>query len=221
MKTVASYRFGCALASITVFSLVLIALLLALANVLTQYAEHDVVSGIAKRYADAERGLRGVVVSVKKRFLVSRGEIAEDFSHDTAYPVLKVIDGDTIKIEYEGQVESVRLIGVDTPETVHPTKPVEPFGPAASAFTTNLLAGKKVYLRFGEERRDAYDRMLAYVFREPDGLFVNLELICRGYGRLSSFEHKYMKQFQQCQERAQETRKGLWLKEIGNAAASH
>ena len=79
MKFVASYRFGCALASITVFSLVLIALLLALANVLTQYAEHDVVSGVVKRYADAGRGLRGVVVSVKKRFLVSRGESRRTF----------------------------------------------------------------------------------------------------------------------------------------------
>ena len=220
MKSFTSYRVGCGLASITVLSLVMIALLLALANVLTQHTEHDVVSGVVKRYAEAERGLRDFVVSVKKRFLSSRGEIAEDFSRDTAFPVVGVIDGDTIKIEFKGQIEFVRLIGVDTPETVHPNKPVEPFGPAASAFTTNLLTGETVYLRFGEEQRDSYGRMLAYVYRASDGFFVNLELVCRGYGRTTSFEHKYTKQFQQCQEQAQEDRKGLWLKEIGDVAAS-
>ena len=221
MKSFTSYRVGCGLASITVFSLVMITLLLALANVLTHHAEHDAVSGVVKRYAEAEGGWRDFVAAVKKRFLASRGEIAEDFSRDTAYPVVEVVDGDTINIEYEGRVGSVRLIGVDTPETVHPKTPVEPYGPAASAFTSNLLAGKTVYLRFGEERRDAYGRMLAYVFRAPDGFFVNLELVCRGYGRITSFEHKYMERFQQCQEQAQEDRKGLWLKELGNAEASH
>lgn len=221
MKSFTSYRVGCGLASITVLSLVMIVFLLALANVFTHHADHDVVSGVVKRYTDTERGLRDIIGSVKKRFLALRGEIAEDFSRDTAYPVVEVVDGDTIKIEYEGRVESVRLIGVDTPETVHPNKPVEPFGPAASAFTTNLLAGKTVYLRFGEERRDAYGRMLAYAFRASDGLFVNLELVCRGYGRITSFQHQYMKQFEQCQEQAQNARKGLWLRELGNAAASH
>ena len=220
MKSFTSYRVGCGLASITVLSLVMIALLLALANVLTHHAEHDAVSGVVKRYADVEQGWRDFVGSVKKRFLALRGEIAEDFSRDTAYPVVNVIDGDTIKIEFEGRVESIRFIGVDTPETVHPTKPVEPYGPAASAFTTNLLAGESVYLRFGEERRDGYGRMLAYVFRASDGFFVNLELVCRGYRRITSFQHQYMKQFEQCQEQAQNARKGLWLRELGNAAAS-
>ncbi|MDE0301445.1 MAG: thermonuclease family protein [Candidatus Poribacteria bacterium] len=194
---------------------------MALANVLTHHAEHDADSGVLKRYADAELGWRNFVVSVKKRFLPSKGSIAENFSRDTTYPVVKVVDGDTIKIEYEGRVESVRLIGVDTPETVHPTKPVEPYGPAASAFTTNLLAGESVYLRFGEERRDGYGRMLAYVFRASDCFFVNLELVCRGYGRITLFEHKYTERFQRCQDQAQEDRKGLWLQELGNAAASH
>ena len=107
----------------------------------------------------------------------------EDFSADQSYRVLKVIDGDTIKIEYKGQTESVRLIGVDTPETVHPNKPVEFFGKEASAFTKNLLLGEDVYLRFGNEDRGKYNRILAYVFRAPDGLFVNLEIVRQGYGK--------------------------------------
>ncbi len=63
----------------------------------------------------------------------------EDFSKDTAYPVLKVVDGDTVKIDYEGKETTVRLIGIDTPETVHPSNPVEAFGKEASNFTKNLL----------------------------------------------------------------------------------
>ena len=107
---------------------------------------------------------------------------AEDFSRDKTYHVLSVVDGDTIKIEYQGRSESVRLIGVDTPETVHPNKPVEFFGKGASAFTKNLLIGESVYLRFGNEARGKYNRLLAYVFRAPDGLFVNLEIVRQGYG---------------------------------------
>ena len=71
---------------------------------------------------------------------------ATDFSKDTAYPVLSVIDGDTVNITYEGKKTSVRLIGVDTPETVHPSKPIEPYGKEAAAFLKNLLKEESVYL---------------------------------------------------------------------------
>ena len=109
------------------------------------------------------------------------------FLATTPIRVLGVVDGDTIKIEYEGRSATVRLIGVDTPETVHPNKPVEFFGKEASAFTKNPLIGESVYLRFGNETRDKYNRLLAYVFRSPDGLFVNLEIVRQGYG------HAYVK----------------------------
>ncbi len=78
----------------------------------------------------------------------------ENFSKETAYPVLKVVDGDTVKIDDEGKETTVRLIGVDTPETVHPSKPVEAFGKEASNFTKNLLLGESVYLRFDGNRTD-------------------------------------------------------------------
>ena len=136
---------------------------------------------------------------------------AEDFSGDKTYRVLSVTDGDTLKIEYEGNSETIRLIGVDTPETVHPSRPVEPFGPEASAFTKNLLIGEEVYLRFGNEERGKYDRLLAYVFRAPDGLFVNLEIVRQGYGKAYvkyPFEHTPL--FQHYEERARRAGKGLW-----------
>lgn len=135
----------------------------------------------------------------------------EDHSNDRAYRVLRVVDGDTIKIDYRGSSESVRLIGVDTPETVHPRKPVEFFGKEASAFTKNLLLGESVYLRFGNEPRDRYNRLLAYVFRAPDGLFVNLEIIRQGYGHAYvKYPFEHMELFRHYERRARESGKGLW-----------
>jgi micrococcal nuclease len=136
---------------------------------------------------------------------------AEDFSGDKTYRVLSVTDGDTLKIEYEGNSETIRLIGVDTPETVHPTKPVEPFGPEASAFTKNLLIGEEVYLRLGNEERGKYDRLLAYVYRAPDGLFVNLEIVRQGYGKAYvKYPFEHMALFQHYESRARSSGKGLW-----------
>lgn len=136
---------------------------------------------------------------------------AEDFSADRAYRVLKVVDGDTIKIEYEGRSATVRLIGVDTPETVHPAQPVEPYGKEASAFTTNLLTGESVYLRFGDEPRDKYNRLLAYAFRSPDGLFVNLEIVRQGYGHAyTKYPFQHMDLFRHYEARARQVGKGLW-----------
>ena len=96
--------------------------------------------------------------------------------------MLRTIDGDTIEVEQDGKPVKVRLIGVDTPETVHPSKPVEAFGKEASRFTANLLKGESVYLEFDKDKTDKYGRTLAFVYRAPDGLFVNLEIIRQGYG---------------------------------------
>ncbi len=107
----------------------------------------------------------------------------QNTSRDVAYPMLAVVDGDTINIDYKGKTETARLIGVDTPETVHPNKPVEKFGPEAPAFLKNMLKGESVYLRFGNEESGKNDRLLAFVYRAPDAIFVNLEIIRQGYGR--------------------------------------
>lgn len=135
----------------------------------------------------------------------------EDFSGDTAYPVLSIVDGDTVKIDYQGKKTSVRLIGVDTPETVHPSKPVEVYGKEASNFTRNLLLGESVYLRFDVEQTDRYGRLLAYLYRAPDGLFVNLEIVRQGYGPVDTrFPFKHMELFRHYGAKAREAGKGLY-----------
>ena len=130
-----------------------------------------------------------------------------------SYEVVQIVDGDTIRVRYNGTVEPVRLIGVDTPETVHPDKPVEFYGVEASNFTKNLLKGERVVLRFWKEKRDSYGRMLAYVYRAPDELFVNLEIIRQGYGvAIGHFDHRHMDSFIDAEGRAREARKGLWVR---------
>ena len=138
-----------------------------------------------------------------------------DFSKLTTYSVVRVVDGDTIVVDDKGKDVKVRLVGVDTPETVHPTKPVEHYGKEASRFTTNLLKGEKVYL-VGEPlpgALDRYGRTLAYVYRVPDGLFVNAEIIRQGYGHAyTQIPSKYMQEFKQLEQFARKAEKGLWVR---------
>ena len=135
----------------------------------------------------------------------------ENFTDDIAYKVVRVIDGDTVKIDYNGKATNVRLIGVDTPETVHPNKPVEEYGKEASNFTKNLLLGESVYLRFDIDKTDKYGRLLAYLYRAPDGLFVNLEIVRQGYGHAyTQFPFKHMELFRHYGNRARTAGKGLY-----------
>ena len=96
--------------------------------------------------------------------------------------VVAVIDGDTIDVVWAGRRERVRLLGVDTPETVDPRRPVGCYGPEAAAFTNRRLLGRTARLRFDRQRRDRFGRLLAYV--EVDGRRVNDELLAGGYARL-------------------------------------
>ncbi len=99
-----------------------------------------------------------------------------------AATVIEVVDGDTVVVDIGGQQETLRLIGVDTPETVHPDQPPECWGAEASAHTGELLPeGTAVRLTRDVEARDRYDRLLAYVERADDGLFVNLDLVAGGW----------------------------------------
>jgi len=138
---------------------------------------------------------------------------AKDWKGATAFKVLRTIDGDTIEVEQDGKPVKVRLIGVDTPETVHPSKPVEAFGKEASRFTSNLLKGESVFLEFDKDKTDKYGRMLAFVYRAPDGLFVNLEIIRQGYGHAYTkypFDAKQMELFRHYEKAARESGRGLW-----------
>ena len=96
--------------------------------------------------------------------------------------VERVVDGDTIVVELQGQRERVRLLGIDTPESVAEDRPDQCYGAEAGAYLTDLLpAGTDVALVRDVEPRDQYDRLLAYVVRTDDQLFVNLDLVERGF----------------------------------------
>jgi micrococcal nuclease len=97
--------------------------------------------------------------------------------------VVRVVDGDTIVARVGGRAERVRYIGMDTPEDVKPGTPVQCYSRAAAAENRRLVAGRRVRLVPDAEARDRYGRLLAYVYRASDGLFVNAELVRRGYAR--------------------------------------
>jgi micrococcal nuclease len=119
----------------------------------------------------------------------------------------RVIDGDTIVLD--GQ-ETIRLIGVDTPETKDPRKPVQYFGQEAYEFTRKLVEGKKVRLEYDQDRVDKYGRTLAYVYLE-DGSHVNAQIILMGYGHAYTvYPFKYMEAFRNYEKVARESGLGLW-----------
>jgi len=105
------------------------------------------------------------------------------------------------------------MVGVDTPETVHPQKPVEHYGKEASMFTTNLLKGEEVYIELEPDNTvGKYGRKLLYLYRVPDGLFVNLEIVRQGYGHAYTvYPFQYMEIFRHYEDRAKELGKGLWM----------
>jgi micrococcal nuclease len=126
--------------------------------------------------------------------------------------VTRVVDGDTVHVRIDGADERVRFIGVDTPETVKPGTPVQCFGKAASAYDHRLLDGQAVRLRFDSEQRDRYGRLLAYVYRARDGLFVNAALVRGGYATTLTIPPNtaHAAQFAGLERRARERQRGLW-----------
>src|SRR5215210_6701069 len=103
--------------------------------------------------------------------------------HTRSGRVVRVVDGDTIAVEVAGQRETVRYIGIDTPESVKPGTPVECFAKRASAYNERLVGGERVRLVLDLEARDRYGRLLAYLYRARDGLFVNAALVRGGYAQ--------------------------------------
>jgi len=124
--------------------------------------------------------------------------------------VTRVVDGDTVEARIDGRVEDVRYIGVDTPETVKPGTPVQCFGPPASAFNHRLVEGRRVRLVFGAERRDAYGRLLAYVYLGDR--FVNASLVRRGLARTLTIppNDRFAPLLRGLELRAARAGRGLW-----------
>src|SRR5215210_2546503 len=126
--------------------------------------------------------------------------------------VARVVDGDTIRVELPSGEEAVRYIGIDTPESVKPGAPVECFAKRASAFNERLVEGERVRLVRDVEERDRYGRLLAYVYRARDGLFVNAELVRRGYATVATFPPNvaHEREFRRLSRRARMSGRGLW-----------
>lgn len=127
--------------------------------------------------------------------------------------VVHVDDGDTIDVLLDGERVRVRLIGIDTPETKKPDTPVQCFGPEASAFTeATLPEGTEVRLERDAEARDPYGRLLAYVYRASDGLFVNRALADGGFARELSIAPNtaHADEFADAVTAARKARTGLW-----------
>ena len=127
--------------------------------------------------------------------------------------VVRTIDGDTVKIKMpNGKEETVRLLLIDTPETVHPSKPVQPFGPEASKYAKELMpAGSKVEVEPGISERDKYGRLLAYFY--VDGKMVNKLLLEKGLARVAYVyapNTKYIDEFEAIQKKAQSKAIGIW-----------
>jgi len=164
------------------------------------------------------RGLGAVVLLAVLAAVLIFGSGAENdpagpgpgFADGAEAEVTRVVDGDTIEVELPAGEEDVRLIGVDTPETVKPGEPVQCFGPEASAFTKDLLEGETVRLEFDRELRDVYDRLLAYVY--VGDVFANAELIEGGFARTLEIEPNTSRaaELARLQQAAGRAGRGLW-----------
>jgi micrococcal nuclease len=127
--------------------------------------------------------------------------------------VVRVIDGDTVRVRLRDETTTVRYIGVDTPESVKPGVPVQCFAKRASAFNRRLVEGKRVRLRFGPEHFDRYGRLLAYVYvKEQSGRSVNARIVAGGYGRVLTIapntEHTHA--YTRLEKNARSRGLGLW-----------
>ena len=123
------------------------------------------------------------------------------------YEVLRVIDGDTVELK---NGERLRYNDIDTPETVHPSKPVECYGPQASAKNKELVEGEIILVELGNPERDRYGRLLGYVY--VDDLFVNAELVKGGYAEVNSYGNPGSKlsNLLDIEKNAKKCMKGLW-----------
>jgi micrococcal nuclease len=143
-----------------------------------------------------------------------QGTYAELIKENTLYHVIKMPDGDTLIANVDGHEVTVRLIGMDTPEVVDPRKPIQCYGPEASAKGKELLNGKDIFLEKekGREAYDKYGRVLAYAHL-PDGSLYNEYMIKAGFAREYTFnkeKYKYQKDFKAAQKAAEKGKVGLW-----------
>ncbi len=165
----------------------------------------------------ASQPIRVLLVSLLSLMVVASGCRARagrpSSSGVGAAAVERVVDGDTLAVRLGGRSEHVRLLGIDTPESVKPNTPVQCYAKEASARLHDLLPpNTAVRLVRDVEERDRYGRLLAYVYRQPDGLFVNLDLARGGYARLLTYAPNvaHVDALQQAVQEAASRARGLW-----------
>jgi len=154
-----------------------------------------------------------VVVILGLYAIVSQKSTLVTIEPHTLYKVVEVMDGDTLRVKVNRKVITVRLLGINTPETVDPRRGVECFGPEASQQTKKWLVGQQVFVSVSPQREvlDRYGRYLAYVYRE-DGFFINAQLLTEGYAREYTYGSPYslQKEFRSLEKKARAAHKGLW-----------
>ena len=179
----------------------------------------------------AVRSTAAVVLVAAAAATAACGTAPPTSGHGTAAPtparyrVLRVVDGDTLHVAIHGRDTTLRLIGLDTPETKDPRKPVQCYGPAASKQAHKLLDGQQIRLSYdpSQGRTDRYGRSLAYVWL-PDGRLYQQWMIRRGYGREYTYDtaYRYQARFQAAQRYARTHELGLWSPKIcAGRHASH
>ena len=164
----------------------------------------------AENEATTEEAKRDILVDEIENSDIDKSLIAP---MTDLFLVSTVVDGDTIKVNINGTVETLRLIGIDTPETVDPRKPVQCFGREASNKAKELLTGKNVRLEADptQGERDSYNRLLRYVFFS-DGESFNKLMISQGYAHeyTHNLPYKYQAEFNEAEKYARENKLGLW-----------
>lgn len=155
-----------------------------------------------------------IVVATQSGWLGARSGQKLSLNQPGYYQIDHYVDGDTIAVNMNGSVETVRFIGVDTPETHKPNTPVQCYGPVAAAYTQARISGQggKVRLQGDplDTNRDRYNRLLRYVYL-PDGTLLNEDLIVTGHGfAYIGFPFTKTAQFSLDQARAQAAKVGLW-----------
>ncbi len=142
-------------------------------------------------------------------------EPPQNTNNENTFKVLQVVDGDTIEVLYNGEKKSVRYIGIDTPETVDPRRPVGCFGKEASDENKRLLLGKVVILERDVSDTDKYNRLLRYIYLPLDDgttLFVNDYLVRQGFAQASTYppDVRETDRFLKAQTEARDNNRGLW-----------
>ena len=141
-----------------------------------------------------------------------KNQIQNEYVKSVQAQVTRIVDGDTIDVSIDGRIERVRISGIDTPEVVHPSEPVQCFSEEASRKMKELVGGKRVILEpnVDGDNRGAYGRLIRYL-RLGDGTDVGAEMIRQGYAfSYKKYPHSRLEEYNKLEQKARDTQRGLW-----------